>query len=130
MPNDDLKKKLDAAQKLRVATLQSKVAEGKSKAANTVATKKENDYLNTKNKYEKNLATSVAGYIKDVERPVQAALNAKTNVSKNLMYAANKGKVDANKVKNQLNKEKVELNKAKVQANEEFVKNKKTNKNK
>lgn len=126
MPNDDLKKKLDAAQKLRVTTLQSKIAEGKSKVANTIASKKENDYLNTKNKYEKNLATSVAGYIKDVERPVQSALNAKTNVSKNLMYAANKGKVDANSLKNQKNKEKVDFNKAKVEANREFVKGKKS----
>lgn len=125
MPSDDLKKKLDAAQKLRVATLQSKVAEGKSKVANTVAAKKENDYLNTKNKYEKNLATSVAGYIKNVEKPVQAALNAKTNASKNLMYATNKGKVEANEVKNKFNKEKVDFNKAKVQANREFVKGKK-----
>ena len=121
MPNNDLKKKLDAAQKLRVATLKSKVTEGRSKAANTIADSKENAYLNTKSKYEKNLATSVAGYIKDVPIPVQSALNAKTNVSKNMMYATNKGKVDANTVKNDANKAKVEANKSKVESNKAKV---------
>lgn len=97
LSNDDLKKKVAAAKNKAM----------QSRLKSDLATKNAN---NSRSAYEEKLATSVAGYIRQVNPQKQSSLNSKTFEAEKEKYSSNKRKVELNKIKNQTNKEKVQLN--------------------
>lgn len=122
MPNDDLKKKLDAATNLASATIRSnaanKMAYGTSKMSDKAT------FIANQTKAKADEAKNQALNNNDFKK--QPALNAKANVLQNLKYSTNEAKVNFNNLKNQKNDEKVKLNKAKVEKNKAYITGKKS----
>lgn len=117
MPNDDLKKKLDAAKNLASATIGSNAANAMAYGTSKMSDKA--TFIANQAKAKADEAKNQALNNNDFKK--QPALNAKANVLEKLKYATNEAKVNANNLKNQKNDEKVKLNKAKVEKNKAYI---------